>query len=451
MASSAADSGEEPPRRRVRRRRGRAARHGGDGLLPLSVPEGSSEGDCDPSGDAGNARVPSSVAAATARPVCIIDRTARVESAEAELRHALVVTIGGNHPPAVEAGQVLQEVARSFDVDIDSMQIMAFKPEDFLLLLPDWGIAERVYNGGLPLQGPGFTLLFKQWSRFAHADAVVLPDYVEGEITGVPAHAWELATAQQLLGRSCWVQSLHPDTAARRDLSSFRFSAWRLRAEDIPPVVDLIVPEPNDAMAEAPPQKRGLVYPVRLTLAEAGLSQDEPPSPPPASGGHGGRRRRRCRRRSPLPRTPSSDPAPGSAGGALRGPVHSRLGPLPPASRHVVLPAASLAFEAPQPAMASTNEASPPTTPLSPRRRCRLWMLPWGLCLRRASPRPMARDLRRVPRRWRIHSRRRPRWPRRFLGSPPRPLAPWRLPLAPPMLGQFLLLLGQAGMRPSPR
>lgn len=61
------------------------------------------------------------------------------------------------------------------------------------------GIAERVYNGGLPFHGLGFTLFFKWLSRFAHADAAVLPDYIVGEIISVPAHAREFATAQQLL------------------------------------------------------------------------------------------------------------------------------------------------------------------------------------------------------------------------------------------------------------
>lgn len=226
MACSAANSGKEPPRRRARRRRRRSGRRAGDGSLPQSTPEGSCQSDGGPGVDFSDDSA-SCVAVAAARPVCIIDRTARLESAKAELRRALVVTIGGNHP-TLEAGHVLQEVARGFEIDVESMQIMPFKPEDFLLLLPDWSVAERVYNGGLPFHGPGFILIFKRWSTFAHADAALPPVYVEGEITGVPAHAWELATAQQLLGRSCWVQPLHPDMAARRDMTSLHFSAWRL-------------------------------------------------------------------------------------------------------------------------------------------------------------------------------------------------------------------------------
>jgi hypothetical protein len=69
-----------------------------------------------------------------------------------------------------------------------------------------------------PLHALGFSLFFKRWTRVAHAHAASLPGFVEVEFRGIPAHAWELSTAQHLLASSCWVQALHADTAARRDL-----------------------------------------------------------------------------------------------------------------------------------------------------------------------------------------------------------------------------------------
>lgn len=89
------------------------------------------------------------------------------------------LTIGGNRP-VLNTDQVLPEVARSFNVSVESMQIMLFHLEDFLLMLHDWGVVQRVYNGCLPFHGPGFILFFKRWTRFGQANAAVMPDFVEG-------------------------------------------------------------------------------------------------------------------------------------------------------------------------------------------------------------------------------------------------------------------------------
>lgn len=106
----------------------------GDSDLLPSAPEGSSEGEHEPEVDV--SIFSASAATSAAKPVYIIGRTARVESAEAEPRSALVVNIGGNRP-TLDAAQVLREVAHHLEVHVESMQIMPFKPEDFLLLLPD--------------------------------------------------------------------------------------------------------------------------------------------------------------------------------------------------------------------------------------------------------------------------------------------------------------------------
>jgi hypothetical protein len=58
-------------------------------------------------------------------------------------------------------------------------------------------------------------------------NAVVLPTPVKLELQEVPAHAWEQSTAQHILSSSCWVESLHTDTAARKDVSVFQVRACR--------------------------------------------------------------------------------------------------------------------------------------------------------------------------------------------------------------------------------
>ncbi|GJN28729.1 hypothetical protein PR202_gb16887 [Eleusine coracana subsp. coracana] len=195
-------------------------------------------------------------------------------------------------PRQLEANRLHHEMSRHVATPVVDA---GAAPEDYLLVLPNVLFADRVFNGGRPIHGPGFTLLLKWWSRLAHALGATLPTPIDVELWGVPAHAWELTTAQQLLNGWCWVRSRHPDTLARHDLS-FRLSAWCMRQELIPTAIDLLIAEPTDAEIEAPPLKRGLVYPIDATVVRSlPMMEDRPPQPPPPGGGHGRHRHRRRR------------------------------------------------------------------------------------------------------------------------------------------------------------
>jgi hypothetical protein len=56
------------------------------------------------------------------------------------------------------------------------------------------------------------------WTRFLHSTAASLPYAVEVELCGIPAHAWEVSTAEQLLDEFCWVSDSYLDTATHRDV-----------------------------------------------------------------------------------------------------------------------------------------------------------------------------------------------------------------------------------------
>ncbi|KAK3157159.1 hypothetical protein QOZ80_2AG0116970 [Eleusine coracana subsp. coracana] len=168
--------------------------------------------------------IPAAAAGRPERKLCIIDRSDTIDRAELELRRGLCVTIIGARPE-VSAGQVLVETALVFNLDVGTLQIMTAAPEDLSLLLTDEETAIHVLNGGRPLHGPTFSVQFKRWSRLANATGTELPVLVDVELQGIPAHAWDRATAAQILGESCWIRSVHPDTVARRDLTSFKVTA----------------------------------------------------------------------------------------------------------------------------------------------------------------------------------------------------------------------------------
>jgi hypothetical protein len=44
------------------------------------------------------------------------------------------------------------------------------------------------------------------------AAGIEMLELIEVEFTGIPAHAWELSTAEQLLNPFAWVYQVHEDT-----------------------------------------------------------------------------------------------------------------------------------------------------------------------------------------------------------------------------------------------
>jgi hypothetical protein len=197
-------------------------------------------------------------------PICV-NFTEGFAREELELRRrGLFVSVIGTRP-VVLANEVVAEVARSFQLDGSLLKIHHSMPEDFLLLLPDEETAERVFDGGKPLHGPWFSLQFKKWTRFVHATGISLPSLVDIKIRGIPAHAWERLTAEQLLRDSCWIVELHQETLDKQDLSSFQLRSWCSAPDRIHYRMELVIPEPEMPMDGGTPVKRALSYPIKIT------------------------------------------------------------------------------------------------------------------------------------------------------------------------------------------
>jgi hypothetical protein len=227
--------------------------------------------------------------------------------------------------PPVTPQQVLEVVGRSYNVKLSRMSAMRTALEGFLLLLLDRATIDRVLNGSSPLHAPGFSLLFKRWTRLANTAATTLPIAVDVELRDVSAHAWEASTTQVLLGGSCLVRAPLLDMATQRDLSAFSVSSWAAQLDSIPPMVNLIIPEPALVHAELLAVRRGLLYKVQVSLLSS-RDEVEDPHPKVPSSPEQGRRRRRWRCRSPSPRPLYSGDATRLAGPTGTAPVHSRLG-----------------------------------------------------------------------------------------------------------------------------
>ncbi|CAN6272551.1 unnamed protein product [Urochloa humidicola] len=162
---------------------------------------------------------------AVTRPRRIIDRSARIARAEEELRCALSVMVIGD-PAAVSVDGLAAEFAQRYDLPIDSLVFHRLSPNDLLLVLPSEEDAARVYNDGRPIQLPPITIHCRRWSRLKNATGVSLPQLIDVEVHGIPAHVWELETAEHLLDEWCCIKALHEDTVDRKDYSNFRLSTW---------------------------------------------------------------------------------------------------------------------------------------------------------------------------------------------------------------------------------
>jgi hypothetical protein len=181
------------------------------------------------------------------RVLAFYDELAREEI---KLRRALFVTIVETRPE-VHGSDVLEEVARSFEVNVRDMSIHQANPEDFLLFLPGEDTATRVLNGGRFFVDPRFNLLFKSWSRFSHASSSVMYQLVDVVVRGLPEHAWFRSTAEVILEDSCFIEEVHLDIVHKRDFSSFAVRTRCFDPERLQRNMILHISEPGPQSNEA--------------------------------------------------------------------------------------------------------------------------------------------------------------------------------------------------------
>lgn len=94
------------------------------------------------------------------------------------------------------------------------------------------------------LEFRGQRLAFQQWIRQSQAVFAVMKSKVSLELEGIPPHAWELEVVESLLGGSCIIDSVAPETLSRADMASFKLTTWIADPEQIPTRRWLAVPEP---------------------------------------------------------------------------------------------------------------------------------------------------------------------------------------------------------------
>ncbi|KAK1667747.1 hypothetical protein QYE76_055906 [Lolium multiflorum] len=171
--------------------------------------------------------------------LCVVRRSAAMCDLEQRLQLAMVVTVGGRRP-AVSSEQVVAAL-RWCGVPDGAVSVHSFAPEDFIAVFASIELRDHV-AAMPPVLVAGAPLTFRPWNR--QAQLVPLKTKVELVLEGLPPHAWDTAVVEDLLGRSCAIDKVAPETKARSNLALFKLSAWTSDLEAIPVARLLAVPEP---------------------------------------------------------------------------------------------------------------------------------------------------------------------------------------------------------------
>ncbi|KAK1664022.1 hypothetical protein QYE76_052181 [Lolium multiflorum] len=222
--------------------------------------------------------------------LCVVRRTAAMGDLEQRLQFAMVASVGGRRP-AVSCAQVVAAL-RWRGVPENAMSVHSFAPEDFLVIFASEELRNHVTSRS-PVLVAGAPLSWRPWNRQAQAELVPLRQKVWLILEGIPPHAWDVAVVEDVLGRSCAVEEVAPETKNRTDLAFFKLTAWTSQIEDIPVVRKLAIPEPIlgarstaglmlDGAPTASPQIKTLQYKILVHVVR--VEEEVPPGSRSDSG-----------------------------------------------------------------------------------------------------------------------------------------------------------------------
>ncbi|KAK3153467.1 hypothetical protein QOZ80_2BG0173580 [Eleusine coracana subsp. coracana] len=212
-------------------------------------------------------------------PPCIIGWSDRLERAHADLRRAVFATVYGDYPN-LSIADLKQTIASRFDLSVDTLVLRHAGNDLYILFVDDEATAVRLESAGPPHGSGVVRIHYRCWTRQAIASGAALPSLVDVELHGIPAHAWEMSTAESLLNPFGWPQRLDHATRNREDYSIFRVSAWCFKPKEVPRSRELHIVEPPVGPIFSPPGKPTLYYPVDIKVVAVNISGADNDFPP---------------------------------------------------------------------------------------------------------------------------------------------------------------------------
>ncbi|KAE8812619.1 hypothetical protein D1007_10318 [Hordeum vulgare] len=118
--------------------------------------------------------------------------------------------VGGAQPP-VSCEDATVAISRRLDTPRHRFSVDKYHPEEFLVVFAAHEFRSKAL--GVPsVEHDGFKIFIKHWLRQAQAKSRIMSMQVDIMIEGVSSHAWSRYTAAELLGSSCLIESLAPET-----------------------------------------------------------------------------------------------------------------------------------------------------------------------------------------------------------------------------------------------
>ncbi|KAE8784962.1 hypothetical protein D1007_41391 [Hordeum vulgare] len=183
-----------------------------------------------------------------------------MDDLEQRLRLAVVAYVGGARP-AVSCREAAEAISVVLEIPCHGFSVHKFYPEDFLVVFAAVDLCNIALTAR-SIEHGHFKLFVRPWLRQAQIVSRLMRTQVDLMIEGVPSHACTRETATKMLGSSCLVESLAPETANREDLSLFKLRAWCVDPDEVRVVKRLRVPEPEevDPTASMPTSRQVLEY-----------------------------------------------------------------------------------------------------------------------------------------------------------------------------------------------
>ena len=186
-----------------------------------------------------------------AAAVCYLPRSPALVAAELALeQRALVATMAGTRT-GILGPEILAFLQERFQLADGALSVHPRCDGEFLLRFRSAADRARVAAGNT--RAGRFRLLIHPWSRLAGGEPVTTRFLVNIDMVGIPDHAWCRASAETLLSPFCDVVDLAPASETLADMCVFRLSAWTLNPDAIPRLSELLLPVPDDALADADP------------------------------------------------------------------------------------------------------------------------------------------------------------------------------------------------------
>uniref|UniRef100_A0A453HV93 DUF4283 domain-containing protein n=1 Tax=Aegilops tauschii subsp. strangulata TaxID=200361 RepID=A0A453HV93_AEGTS len=193
---------------------------------------------------------------------------------ERRLQFAMVTYAAGAHHD-ITPGFVFGALGAIVGIEREWISVHSYRPEDFLIIFGRQEHRNRVAKRPF-VEHRGVRLYFRQWNRQAQAVHAVFEFKVSLVLEGIPAHAWERGIAEDLLGSSCLVDMVAPETSSRQDLSAFRITTWTAEPVAIPLLRWLAVPELGQAAPLMEPSLLQYKILIHLDSVSDFSNRDEP-------------------------------------------------------------------------------------------------------------------------------------------------------------------------------